>query len=99
MGLGLTQIHHLFINRYVQKARDFLAFFLLTSQTLFGQQSASNPQDNPGIELTRQVLAQRVLEIEKANNLKQFTTKEDWARQREILRSQLVEMLGRQPVL
>ena len=70
------------------------AFFILTSQILFAQQSASNPQDNPGIELTRQVLAQRVLEIEKANNLKQFTTKEDWARQREILRSQLVEMLG-----
>ncbi len=71
-----------------------LAFLVLTSQILFAQQNASNPQDNPGIELTRQVLAQRVLEIEKANNLNQFTTKEDWARQREILRSQLVEMLG-----
>lgn len=70
------------------------AFLVLTSQILVAQQSASNPQDNPGIELTRQVLAQRVLEIEKANNLNQFTTKEDWARQREILRSQLVEMLG-----
>ena len=71
-----------------------LAFVVFISQSLWAQQSSSNPEGNLGIELTRQLLAKRVEEIEMANDLNQFTSKEDWARHREVLRQQLVEMLG-----
>ena len=71
-----------------------LAFVVFISQSLWAQQSSSNPEGNLGIELTRQLLAKRVEEIEMANDLNQFTTKEDWAKHREVLRQQLVEMLG-----
>ena len=71
-----------------------LAFVVFFSQSLWAQQSSSNPENNPGIELTRQLLTKRVEQIEKANDLNQFTSKEHWALQRDILRTQLVEMLG-----
>jgi len=71
-----------------------LIWIVVIGQSLWAQQSSSNPENNPGIELTRQLLTKRVEQIEKANDLNQFASKEQWALQRDILRTQLVEMLG-----
>ncbi len=50
--------------------------------------------DSPGIQLSTQTLASRVHAIEKANDLRQFQSKEDWKDHREFLREQLREMLA-----
>jgi dienelactone hydrolase len=71
-----------------------LVLVLAIGTRAIGQQAVSNAEANLGIELTRQALTWRVEQIEKANDLKQFTSKVDWAKQREVLRSQLQEMLG-----
>jgi len=71
-----------------------LLMILCCAQGLLAQHSAGNLGGNLGLELTRQSLAKRVEQIEKANDLRQFEFKEQWVQQREILRGQLVEMLG-----
>jgi hypothetical protein len=52
-------------------------------------QSSSNPEGNPGIELTRRALSSRVEQIERANDLRAFGSQELWSLAQETLRSQL----------
>ncbi|RLT15522.1 MAG: hypothetical protein DWI26_05475 [Planctomycetota bacterium] len=61
-------------------------------------QSSSNPEGNPGIELTRRALSSRVEQIERANDLHAFGTQEPWSLAQETLRRQLAEMLGLPPL-
>ena len=71
-----------------------LPLLFVVCHSLWAQESLPNQDGKLGLELTRQVLAKRVEEIQLANDLKQFKTSEDWAKHREVLREQLVEMLG-----
>jgi len=61
-------------------------------------QSASNPEGNLGIELTRQALSSRVEQIERANDLHAFSSQEQWNQSQGKLREQLIEMLGLPPM-
>jgi hypothetical protein len=75
---------------------------LATAPILLAQfalaQSSSNPEGNPGIELTRRVLSSRVEQIERANDLRAFGSQEPWSLAQETLRRQLAEMLGLPPL-
>jgi hypothetical protein len=90
ISIATESLHHL--SMMPKHLLSFLMILLVVGQSLLAQQTSPAQDRNLGIELTGQVLSKRVEKIENACDLRQFKTAEDWAKHREVLRQQLVEM-------
>lgn len=72
----------------------FVIFWVCCSDLLYAQQTPLSRSENPGLRHSRQLLMKRLEQIEKANSLGQFSSKEQWFEKQQELRGQLIEMLG-----
>jgi len=84
-----------------ERAKLFRVIVLVFAMTAFPAhlgRTQEQQAESEGMALSRRTLAARVQEIQRANDLSRFATKEEWNKESPQLHQQLLEMLGLNPM-